>query len=212
MAINFESELSKQLGFLQRSCVSFDAGYVDEAMRIATVLRILLHDTQKSTSLLTHLGARSIKLLSTCPDMKPFMKSLAKFNGMGIYRPGGNPPYVPKLGGAIAKNLIGAQDWWTQIVFALDLNIYVSRRDIVLVAANKHGGAHVDVNLTPIYERLVASYDLFAWISGDGKIMPFTGHHYVALRQMGYEVLNSPDLLHYQNQRRTASLPGGSSF
>ena len=36
----------------------------------------------------------------------------------------------------------------------------VSRKDVVLVAADKDGGAHVDSALTPEYERLIESGDL----------------------------------------------------
>ena len=61
------THLQKQLGFIERSCASFDAGFYDEAIRIAVSIRILLHDTKSSTSLLTLLGAKGITLRSTCP-------------------------------------------------------------------------------------------------------------------------------------------------
>lgn len=70
----FRNHLSKQLGFLGRSCEAYDAGYIDEAVRIATVIRVLVHDTNRSNSLLKHLGATTINLLSTTEDrhLKPF--------------------------------------------------------------------------------------------------------------------------------------------
>jgi hypothetical protein len=36
---------------------------------------------------------------------------------------------------------------------------------------------------------------LGVFVDEHGSETPITGHHYVALRQMGYEILNSPDLL-----------------
>ncbi len=77
----------KQLGFLRHSCESFDQGYNDEAIRIVTVLRVLMHDTTdrkgrpRSVSLLTHLGAKDkIWLGSTC---HPPAEGVIEFYGMG---------------------------------------------------------------------------------------------------------------------------------
>jgi len=45
-------QLRRQLTFLRNSAASYDAGYSEEALRIGVVIRVLLHDTQYSTSLL----------------------------------------------------------------------------------------------------------------------------------------------------------------
>jgi hypothetical protein len=50
--------LKRQKAFLGRSSHAFDAGAEDEAVRLATVIRVLVHDTPNSTSLLTHLGVK----------------------------------------------------------------------------------------------------------------------------------------------------------
>jgi hypothetical protein len=77
----FKDQLTKQLGFLRRSCESYDQGYKDEAIRIATVLRVLFHDTGRSTSLLTHLKAKdNIWLRSTCYPPPP---EVIEYYGMG---------------------------------------------------------------------------------------------------------------------------------
>lgn len=198
MAVDFAVELGKQLGFLRRSCESFDAGFFDEAVRIATVIRILLHQTRNSTALLSHLGANHIRLLSTSLDISAKMKAggrMEMFNGLGRYAPGANPPYYPKLGNGMFKRLIPAVDWWGEIVLILDPETQMGRKDIVLAAADKHGGAHVDATLTPAYERLVGpSAELGSFLSADKGEVPIGGHHYVALRQLGYEILYSPEL------------------
>jgi len=79
--------------------------------------------------------------------------------------------------------------------FILDPDTWVSRKDVALTAANKDGGSHVDAKLTPTYERLVNSEDLGYFMDEHGTQTPITGHHYVALRQMGYELLDSPALI-----------------
>ena len=53
---DFPTHLGRQLQFLHQSCASYDGGFFDEAIRMATVMRVLLHDTKHSTSLLKHLG------------------------------------------------------------------------------------------------------------------------------------------------------------
>ncbi len=75
----------------------------------------------------------------------------------------------------------------------------ISRKDIVLVAANKDGGAHVDAKLTPQYESLkqrggtLLSFD--SNIGGEFKKVEFENIHELLIRQMVYELLNSPALL-----------------
>lgn len=60
----------------------------------------------------------------------------------------------------------------------------------------KMGGAHVDEQLTKEYAALAADGslgELYFTISDDS----IKEAHYVAIRQMAYEVLNSPDLLKF---------------
>lgn len=206
MADRYREQLRMQLGFLERSCASYDDGYVDEALRIAVVARTLVHQTKNSTSLLTHLGASEVRLLSTSMNIvarfasgDPFYggaKMPRFFNGMGSYRPGSDSPYVPKLGDAYTKEYVLIVDWWEQPVMILQ-HVPLTRRDVVLTAANKDGGAHVDAKLTPEYEALIAPGSvgtLIREVDGGVSATPVTNGHLVALRQMGYELLNSPDL------------------
>jgi hypothetical protein len=57
---DLDAQLARQLKFLARSSEAFDAGEEDEAIRLATILRVLLHDTtaqgRDSHSLLMQLG------------------------------------------------------------------------------------------------------------------------------------------------------------
>jgi hypothetical protein len=186
-AVDFRAALKKQIDFLTRSCQSFDAGFHDEAIRIAQCIRVLLHDTNRQRSVLTHLGAKNVALTSTCLDIAaegercPGARCLG-FNGMGRYAPGSVPAYFPKLGNGRFRYDLPVDRWWMQTVFVLDPDTWVSRKDIVLDAADKDGGAHVDAALTPMYLRLVESGDLGFFVDEHGKQTPITGHHYVALR------------------------------
>jgi len=104
-------------------------------------------------------------------------------------------------------------DWWEQIVYILapqvpsegpvppgladEPSLVLRRNDIILTAANKDGGAHVEAELTPEYERLSAPGAIGEWvgtIDGVEHRTPITGAHFVCLRQMGYEILHSPGI------------------
>ena len=50
--------LNEQMGFLRRSAEHYDGGDFSEAKRLATTLRVLLHDSEKSKSLLTQLSVK----------------------------------------------------------------------------------------------------------------------------------------------------------
>ena len=78
----YQQELKKQLGFHRRSCQWYDSGEVDEAIRIAVPIRTIIHDTRNSTSLLTHLNAKGIKLWSSVLQDAP--EGTTMFHGMGM--------------------------------------------------------------------------------------------------------------------------------
>ena len=98
-------------------------------------------------------------------------------------------PNFDESGSGILCNL---QDWWTQVV-GIDPNVGVrlTRREIVLAASNKDGGAHID-KLPQEYAHL-ARPGYFEQVTDLGD--PFIEAHCTALRQMAYELLNSPALV-----------------
>jgi hypothetical protein len=55
---DFEEHLTNQLQFLQSSNKVFDDGSETEAIRIAQILRVLLHDTKSGKSLLKSLDLK----------------------------------------------------------------------------------------------------------------------------------------------------------
>ncbi len=193
--MDFCSHLARQLSFLQHSCQSYDNGDVDEAIRMATVIRVLIHDTNSSTSLLKHLNATKINLLSTTSDIPPNTDFAF---GLGMLKccPDGSK-YVASLGFGPINNSIPVSQWWDEVVFALNKQTRLSRGKIVLSAANQDGGAHVDTKLSREYEALSADGALGHFVhefDGESVLEPIADVHLVAIRQMAYELLNSPKL------------------
>jgi hypothetical protein len=189
------------MGFLERSSAAFDAGCVDEAIRMATTIRVLIHNTATSTSLLKHLNATTISLMSSCDGASP---SALLYMGLGVQQVKNEAgtikaTYAPLLDGPV-KIYVPVSKWWDMIVYVLGSGARLSRKKIVLTAANKDGGAHVDSALTPEYEALARDGSVGYFVSsmrGKTNEQAFTEAHLVAVRQMVHELLNSPELLRY---------------
>lgn len=198
--MDFKEHLKKQLGFLDRSCQSYDASFADEAVRIATVIRVLVHQTGASTSLLKHLNATTINLLSTTFEPSP---QTGYFVGMGMMRVGDEKSeYFPQLVEGPMNEFIPVSKWWNQVVMVLDAKHKITRKHIVLAAANKDGGAHVDEKLTDEYVALSAAGAVGTFVyetQGNREEAPIESAHLVSLRQMGYELLHSPKLVELCN-------------
>src|SRR5437899_1143187 len=93
----FCEHLTKQLEFLKRSSASFDSGHTDEAIRIAVVIRVLVHNSRSSTSLLRHLRATAIPLTSTCEGAGPATLSYFGLGMCSVTSRG--PTFEPMLSG-----------------------------------------------------------------------------------------------------------------
>jgi hypothetical protein len=96
-------------------------------------------------------------------------------------------------------NQLPLAEWWNQDVYILG-KIRATRKSLVLAAANNDGGAHVDVSLTAEYETLMSTGQR-GWFhyspNNDHIFQPIMDAHLVYIRQMGFELLNSPELLSF---------------
>lgn len=155
-----------------------------------------MHDTSKSTSLLTLLNAKSAFLVTTCPLPDPtFIRSGSGLNVTRVTVNGGKATaiYMPKLGDS-SSNLqsLRCDMWWQQVVYA---NVQATRKDIVLGAANKDGGAHVDFDVSDQYAAArKGSMTVRHTVDGEVKVVDLQDSHLADLRQMAYELLISPEL------------------
>lgn len=211
--LTVRQHLARQLRFLEASAVLLDAGELDEAVRITTAIRVTLHHTSKSTSLLAQLSVPDLPLLTTShgffedgPGPRPWLGARRfHYDGAGFVRiTSEGLVYRPKLGDGSCAEFLSATDWWHQIVFALDPGALFSRKAIVLGAANQDGGAHVDPNPDSKYLRMAYTqeFGILVGHSAEGEVrVPQYGYHIVALRQMAYELLNSSALTSLADQR-----------
>jgi len=189
------SHLKEQIEFLRRSSQAYDEGFTSEAKRLAVVIRVLLHDTQNSTSLLTLLKKKDILFYDTSLDYNP--NNLASTMGLIMMQIGPNDArYVPPLddGPPIRyyKAKIAFEKWWNKIVLVDTKSNKLTRKDLVLAVSNKDGGAHVDPKLDKAYSDLTR-FDSLGWkFIQNGIEKDFaTRPELASVRQMSHEVLKS---------------------
>ena len=198
----FKDQLKRQFNFLINSCKIFDNGDWEEAIRIATCIRVLIHDTSKSTSLLKHLNARNIKLFNTSPEIPNGENGYEPFHAftMGIIDFGNQIfGYLPNLEDFKPSSsvVLPIEEWWNQIVWILSPECKLTRKRIILSAANQDGGAHVDAKLNSDYEDL-SQYNfgtLTCKTEGKRISMDVDKLHLITIRTIANEILKSPDFL-----------------
>ncbi|MCM3555068.1 hypothetical protein M3697_08115 [Janibacter melonis] len=189
--------LSESREFIRLSSASYDGGYEAEAKRLAVALRVLLHDTGTSNSLLGLLDAKAtLKFVDTADPINP-ANLLRSHPGLVIMSLGfdgdrATGSYVAPLGDVPPDRIgvvKGFDPWWnTPVLRDSDGEVW-SRRDLVLSLANQEGGAHVDPKLSDKYERMVKQNGL-GWVSVSGEVEEPLGGNVVAVavRQIAFEV------------------------
>lgn len=147
---DLESDLAEQLQFLASSASSFDQGQLSESKRIALVIRVLVHDTGNSHSLLAQLNikdglawADSAPVIDRDPNIVARSPGLTTM-GMGMNGMVFRARYSEQIEQSTTTRYVPFVDWWERPVI-LDANgAEFSRRDLVLALTNKDGGAHID--------------------------------------------------------------------
>jgi hypothetical protein len=198
--------LKEQIAFMQESAISYDRGFESEAKRLAVVIRVLVHDTSQSTSLLTLLG-RKRQMLFYDSASKYDPRNLATSNCLTMMKLSTTEgaEYVAPLDDlslARDKNKKRSFDnWWERLIIYKDnRNNTFTRKKLVLAVANKEGGAHVNPRLDQAYADL-SRFNSLGWkqfVHGEEKdfnntpILP-------SIRQIAHEVLRTlrdefPDL------------------
>jgi len=172
------------------------------ALPISTAIRVLVHDTPKSISLLEHLKRKNIKFLSTntaAPKEKIHLGLVRRINFGVNDGKGGEARYWPLCNEKYfqmpnEKNYLNFEEWWSLEKIFINHQSVLTRKDLVLHVANKDGGAHFDTNVEKRYDDFRHS-----WSGGSSLIGTISGQKrgydniptYPAIRQIAYELLNS---------------------
>jgi len=151
------AKLKEQMQFLRNSLRTFYDGEFAESVRIATIIRVLVHETGMSKPLLKQAKPNGLDLpILDNAFERPGEKAILRF------------AVSVRLGTTIAPaadldsthhtlSTVGA--WWNAEVFTfpsrLGTQLVYTRRRVVLILADTEGGAHVDPDENPDYVRLL---------------------------------------------------------
>lgn len=189
---DLERHLQEQVTFLERSVHIYDEGNPEEAKRLATTIRVLIHDTSRSKSLLRQLSLKSIGFVDG-GDI-PLKGNLAPESTLTVlhYREGDawwEPKYL--VDDRPPPHLRKIESWWTRPVIIDDEKAHISRAQLVLAMVHKDGGGHVDPKLERTYARLTR-YNSLKWhVQNHGQISPVLGVEFACVRQIAWEMLNT---------------------
>jgi len=191
------AHLKDQIAFMIQSVISYDNGFEGEGKRLAVIIRVLVHDTLKSTSLLTLLGEKDAMFYDSAAVYDP--RNLLTSNCLTMVRLSTKEgaEYVAPLDNlSPSRNKdkrVGFDRWWNRnIIYKDNKENTFTRKDLVLNVANKEGGAHIDPKLDPSYADL-ARFNSLGWkvfMSGVEKdfnntpVLP-------SIRQIAHEVLKT---------------------
>lgn len=201
-SVELQEHLDEQIGFLETSADLYDQGRLSEAKRLALTLRVLLHQTPSSHSLLDQLGIKQSLLFPDASNYEAYNTSpwdVAIYVGLigqvmivkdDLVK---NIKYAPILdNGHSPPTLIDFDTWWNMIVIKDERGKVFSRRDLVLALANKDGGGHVDPKIGGKYRDLSRNNSLGLHMSiGRQAWTPIPHPERPAVRQIAHEVLQS---------------------
>jgi hypothetical protein len=193
---DLERQLDEQLRLMELSAQSFDAGFDAEAKRLALSIRVLLHDTRSSYSLLGQLDRKNILFYDSSPDYDP--ANLLTHGGLvaiAMQTTSGSQKakYIALLDEVPMKVIprVDLDTWWNKVVFVDLQRRPLTRKELVLTAADQDGGAHVDPNLDQPYADLSRSNSLAWHSSSGGTAQPMDDPTRAAIRQISHEILKS---------------------
>lgn len=212
-----EQHFNDQIGFLSASSRAFDAGTTSEATRLAQTLRILFHDGVDretgritSPSLVRQIGWNDLELLDSAGEPHPgnVMASCGfTYTNLGVAettyhphldnfpRPHSIPPHLrATLTTWKGRELVISDSWrpfetWWSMPVIRDTNRELfSRSDLVLMRANKDGGAHIEPKISGRYARLSRGNSMGLSRGFDLDLLPMDNPITPSIRQISFEV------------------------
>ncbi len=185
-----EELFKEQIQFLEASALAFDQGFEGEAKRLAVTVRVLLHDTDRSHALLGQTDKKPTLVWDTALPNE--IGNQTPYGGLVFAAIGGNESkYVAMLDDVPQKRQIPFDEWWNAKVFSDDRHETLSRRDLILIAANQDGGAHVDPALDEVYARLSKDNSMGGFVLDANGTKPLPGPERAAIRQVTHELLKT---------------------
>lgn len=178
--------LQEQYHLLRKSVDEIKHGDLAEGIRIATAVRVLVHESGSSKPLLKQIAKDYLQLeILDSPPRKPSAPGIImmvipigfKLSNEGVHLSG-------DLGGK-TPTILGK--WWTRPALVLHGLGGISRREVILGLTNKEGGAHVDTDMPLKYRQLL---EFRSFQVGVGKDVSALNVSRFMAGQCGVEILD----------------------
>jgi hypothetical protein len=156
-----QEKLAEQLSFLNNSLEAYKNGNHAESLRIATTIRVLVHEpkTKSSVPLLKQVDPNYLDLTILDKPDTTSPKTM-QFIGIGVSvkadQLGVGHPVTDLTDPGLQP--MPLKHWWHRPLLIFRQNghqVRFTRRDLLLTLADKEGGAHVDSTVPPDYEKYV---------------------------------------------------------
>lgn len=201
-------KLEEQITLLQLSAENFDKGFKATTLNMATSIRVLFHDTTSSVSLIKLLcdidgiDKDSFKMITTKEqNTQEYTLSIFGDGLCGISCSKQGLSHFPFLSDAV-QTKVPFSAWWDEFVIKNVRNgfgspVWMSRRELIILHANKEGGAHVDKNKN-IKISEIGTQEAVGWrgytVNSNGTLIEsscIVDQKRATIRQVCYEVLVS---------------------
>ncbi len=167
-----QDKLREQAHLLETSLDRFYSGDMAEALTVAIRVRTLVHEARKSIPLLKQLNPNYGSLLIR--DKSPAQADEAEATahsagtvvalcsiGIRMSTDSGFAPFVDFS--SPTYEMVPLQSWWKRacLIFPQEQSHAIfSKKGLILILANKEGGAHVDFELPPEYAEFIRNSPL----------------------------------------------------
>jgi hypothetical protein len=197
-----KASLTEQVDFLRASAERFDAGHQHEAKRLALTIRVLLHDTNGTKSLLEQLGLKSeLGFLDTRTRRGPpagfqVSEQLGWPTGMVVLEIAIGGPTTFRANRASDQDSRPAEvsfdAWCEESLLVSKDGTRWNRRRFILGAANQEGGGHVDPKPSTWWRDLRDGTWMGAVkVDGPAGQVPLSDLEPAVIRQITHELLVS---------------------
>lgn len=203
---DYFDSLEEQIDFLVNACKMFDQGDFKYAKQLATHVRVLVHDTSQSTSLLNLIGRKdSMRFCSTAS----FPKNAVFF--LGLVNPASRlmidnqdnqkveHTFIPNLNenAGQSKKWVDFDTWYQQKILVSNPT-HFTRNEMITFVANKDGGAHIDPYVSEKYYTIAKGTGSMLYATSrpideapyqQGE--PYKNLHFATIRQIAHELILS---------------------
>jgi SEC-C motif len=199
------NQLDDQLSLLKTYCKVYDEGGILIVKPIAIVIRILMHDTDMSKSLLGQLGLKNRNFYDSCIEefcsVVENQQTAGGSSGIVSIALNENTKYVPNFDESPKAifGFVSFDQYWDRVIACDNKGQFFTRKCIVLKVANKDGGAHVSPDIEENYYNLTRNNTVGFKIQNNSGWHDLDGFVFTVLRQIAHEILRTLDV-EYQEQ------------